>query len=245
MYIWMCVYTHTYIYVHIYIYMNIHVCLHICISIHTCLEFNITMLMERIPGSIEQETKFNEGRLRIRYPFHAAIVTCNYCNNSWTRTPWCEFFSFFFFTAIFFPHSALVTCSYCNKSWTHTAWCTISQKLHLRSLCIVHLVVSWCFKKLLQAPQHAPIHEFIGPKNFLKNRISSIVYIVLSWLSWNFSTIRVQVTVYSTCSSELTFEKFLQAPQHTSLRVAGTNCYGVVLQPQTLGALSVGRCKGN
>ena len=94
-----CVYTHIHIYIHTYIY--IHVCIHI--SIYTCLEFNVTMLMERIPGSLRQENKFNEGRLRIRYPFHAAIVTCNYCNKSWTRTPWCEIFSFFFFTQHFFP----------------------------------------------------------------------------------------------------------------------------------------------
>jgi hypothetical protein len=50
--------------------------------------FNISKLMEKIPESLEQEKRFNGGRLRIRYPLHAARVTCSYCNVSWERTPW-------------------------------------------------------------------------------------------------------------------------------------------------------------
>ena len=50
--------------------------------------FNISKLMGKIPESLEQEKRFNGGRLRIRYPLHAARVTCSCCNVSWERTPW-------------------------------------------------------------------------------------------------------------------------------------------------------------
>jgi hypothetical protein len=49
---------------------------------------NISKLMGKIPESLEQEKRFNGGRLRIRYPLHAARVTCSNCNVSWERTPW-------------------------------------------------------------------------------------------------------------------------------------------------------------
>jgi hypothetical protein len=50
--------------------------------------FNISKLMEKIPESLELEKRFNGGLLRIRYPLHAARVTCSYCNVSWERIPW-------------------------------------------------------------------------------------------------------------------------------------------------------------
>jgi len=51
-------------------------------------EFNVTMLVERIDGSVRQRKCFNGGRLRMRYPLHASEVRCAFCKTSWTRTPW-------------------------------------------------------------------------------------------------------------------------------------------------------------
>ncbi len=51
-------------------------------------EFNVTMLVERIGGSLRQRKSFNGGRLRMRYPLHAPEVRCAFCKSTWTRTPW-------------------------------------------------------------------------------------------------------------------------------------------------------------
>ena len=50
--------------------------------------FNVSMLVERIGGSVQQQKRFNGGRLRLRYPLHAAQVSCDSCESSWTRRPW-------------------------------------------------------------------------------------------------------------------------------------------------------------
>ena len=50
--------------------------------------YNVSVLVERISGSLKQERDLNGGRLRLRYPLHARQVVCSFCNASWARTPW-------------------------------------------------------------------------------------------------------------------------------------------------------------
>jgi hypothetical protein len=48
-------------------------------------QINASILMERM--SVYQTTLFNGGRLRLRYAFRDANVTCKNCGSSWSRTP--------------------------------------------------------------------------------------------------------------------------------------------------------------